>query len=69
MCREKSPCFQAFRCKPRRLEGEQDLNLLRCLQIQHLYVVLGRTAGGTRKVAMASLRKDYEKNFKYSGKV
>ena len=38
-------------------------------QVQHVFAVLAKTGGGGRGVAMASLKGDYEKHHKYTGKV
>ncbi|EIE27622.1 hypothetical protein COCSUDRAFT_39238 [Coccomyxa subellipsoidea C-169] len=38
-------------------------------QVQHVFAVLHRTGGGTRRTAMTELRQDYERNLKFSGKV
>ena len=38
-------------------------------QVQHVFAVLGKTAGGARGAAMASLKGGYEKHHKYTGKV
>ncbi len=40
-----------------------------CLQVQHVFAVLQKTAGGTRRKAMTDLRQDYERSVKFSGKV
>jgi hypothetical protein len=49
------------------------LLVMRCLgslaQIQHLYVTLGPKAGGRGRTALSMLKADYEKSFKYTGKV
>lgn len=47
-------------------------HLLACLsagELQHLHVALGPGVGGARRTALAALRSDYEKSFKYEGKV
>ena len=38
-------------------------------QVQHVFAVLHRTGGGTRRTAMTELRQDFERNLKFSGKV
>ncbi|KAK9917648.1 hypothetical protein WJX75_006796 [Coccomyxa subellipsoidea] len=38
-------------------------------QVQHVFAVLHKTGGGTRRTAMTELRQDYESNLKFSGKV
>ena len=47
-------------------------HLLGCLspaELQHLHVALGPGLGGARRAALAALRADYDKGFKYEGKV
>ena len=46
-------------------------NYHRCatLQAQHIYAVLGKSQGGAKRGAVISLRQDYEKRYKYTGKV
>lgn len=39
------------------------------LQVQHVFTVLGTSGGGTRRSALAELRRDYERHHKHSGKV
>lgn len=39
------------------------------LQVQHIFAVFGKASGGARRAALASLRQDYEKHYKYTGKV
>jgi len=38
-------------------------------EVQHLHTMLGQAAGGSKRQALEGLRRDYEKTFKYSGKV
>ena len=39
------------------------------VQVQHVYTVLQKSGGGTRRAAMAELRQEYERSLKFSGKV
>ena len=38
------------------------------VQVQHLHAALGSGAGGMHRAALADLRKDFERSFKYTGK-
>lgn len=47
-------------------------HLISCLspgELQHLHAALGEGAGSARRSALSQLKKDYERAFKYSGKV
>lgn len=39
------------------------------VQVQHVYTVLQKSGGGTRRAALAELRQEYERSLKFSGKV
>ena len=39
------------------------------LQVQHVFTVLGTSGGGSRRAALADLRRDYERHHKHGGKV
>lgn len=39
------------------------------LQVQHVFTVLGTSGGGTRRSALAELRRDYARHHKHGGKV
>ena len=47
----------------------KDLRRCWCVQVQHVFAVLHKTGGGTRRTAMTELRQYYESNLKFSGKV
>ena len=38
------------------------------VQVQHLHAALGSGAGGMHRSALADLRTDFERSFKYTGK-
>ena len=47
-------------------------SLVSCLEpseLQHLHTVLGQGQAGARRAALATLRAQYEKSFKFEGKV
>ena len=39
------------------------------LQLQHTFAVLGKSGGSTCRTALTELRQEYERSYKYSGKV
>ena len=39
------------------------------VELQHLHAVLGPGVGGARKAALATMKKQYDRGFKYTGKV
>ena len=39
------------------------------LQLQHAFAVLGKTGRSTCRTALTELRQEYERSYKYSGKV
>ena len=39
------------------------------LQVQHIHAVLAGTSGGMQRAALADLRRDYEADYRYTGKV
>ena len=40
-----------------------------CMQVQHVYALLQKTGGGTRRAALVELRQEYERSLKFTGKV
>jgi hypothetical protein len=38
-------------------------------ELQHLHMAMGPGMGGARRAALAALKQDYEKAFKFGGKV
>lgn len=39
------------------------------LQVQHVFAVLHKTGGGTRRTALTELRQEYERSVKFNGKI
>lgn len=70
MCVEGVTWAEGDMCTTSLLHGQMMMwDAFHAVQVQHVYALLQKSGGGTRRAALAELRLEYESSLRFSGKV